>query len=157
MKKLLGIVVIYLSMFNIANANIFNCIIDDYDLPGNKVDIDIVIDVDNFNETALATTRSKVWDFTADDFILTSEGLNGKLIITSNSYTIGKGSYDLFVSANSKKGEATYFKGIFTEGSRTDLIHTVIIEVWSPKMPIYLFLADSPKKVLKGTCKWKNF
>ena len=49
MKKLLWIVVIYLSMFNIANANIFNCIIDDYDLPGNKVDIDIVIEGGCFN------------------------------------------------------------------------------------------------------------
>ena len=155
MKKLLLIILLslFLNQTSFANSNIFNCFIDDYDLPGNKVDIDLVIDVDNFNETALATTRSKVWDFTADDFILTSEGLNGKLIITSSSYIIGKGSYNLFVSANSKKGEPTYFKGIFTEGSRTDLIHTVIIEVWSPKMPIYLFLADSPKKVLKGTCK----
>ena len=111
-----------------------------------------MIDVDNLNKSALATTRSNVWDFTADDFILTSAGHNGKLIITSSSYFIKKGSYDLFVSSNSKKGDPFYFKGIFSENNRTDLIHTVIIEVWSPGMPIYLFLADSPNKVLKGTC-----
>lgn len=134
-------------------ANIFNCIIDDYDLPGNKVLIEIVIDVDSSNKSTLTTVRSEKLEFTSDDFILNSGGYNGKLIITSSTYIIGKGSYNLFVSANSKKGDSTYFKGFFNEKSLTDLIHTVIIEVWSPKMPIYLFLADSPQKVLKGTCK----
>ena len=153
MKKLLGIVVLGLVLSGNAFANIFNCVIDDYNFSGNqKVDISIVIDVDNLNKSALATTRSNVLDFTADDFILTSAGHNGKLIITSSSYFIKKGSYDLFVSSNSKKGDPFYFKGIFSENNRTDLIHTIIIEVWSPSMPIYLFLADSPKKVLKGTC-----
>ena len=153
MKKLLWIVVLGLVLSGNAFANIFNCVIDDYNFSGNqKVDISIVIDVDNLNKSALATTRSNVLDFTADDFILTSAGHNGKLIITSSSYFIKKGSYNLFVSSNSKKGDPFYFKGIFSENARTDLIHTVIIEVWSPSMPIYLFLADSPKKVLKGTC-----
>ena len=152
MKKLLLILALSLSFSSNCFANIFNCIIDDYDLPGNKVLIDIVIDVDSSNESKLTTIRSEKLTFTSDDFILNS-GYNGKLIITSSTYIIGKGSYNLFVSANSKKGDSTYFKGIFYETSLADLIHTVIIEVWSPKMPIYLFLADSPKKVLKGTCK----
>ena len=153
MKKLLWIVVLGLVLSGNAFANIFNCVIDDYNFSGNqKVDISIVIDVDNLNKSALATTRSNVLDFTADDFILTSAGHNGKLIITSSSYFIKKGSYDLFVSSNSKKGDPFYFKVILSENARTHLIHTVIIEVWSPSMPIYLFLADSPNKVLKGTC-----
>ena len=154
MKKLLGIIVFGLILNGNAFANIFNCVIDDYDISGNKVDITIVIDVDNFNKSSLVTTRSMTSNMTADDFIFTLDGRNGKLIITSSSYsTIKKGSYDLFVSSNSKKDDNNYFKGIFTERSLTDLIHTVIIEVWSPEMPIYLFIADSPRKVFKGTCK----
>ena len=153
MKKLLGIVVLGLFLSGNASANIFNCIIDDYDLPGNKVLIDIVIDMDSSNKSNLTTVRRDRLEFTSDDFILNSSGYNGKLIITSSSYIIGKGSYNLYVSANSKKGDSIYFKGIFFESYLSDLIHSVIIEVWSPKMPIYLFLADSPKKVLKGTCK----
>ena len=158
MKKLLGIIVFGLILNGNAFANIFNCVIDDYDISGNKVDITIVIDVDNFNKSSLVTTRSMTSNRTADDFTFTLDGRNGKLIITSSSFfMIKKGSYDLFVSSNSKKDDNNYFKGIFTERSFTDLIHTVIIEVWSPKMPIYLFIADSPRKVFKGTCKWKNF
>ena len=154
MKKLLGIIVFGLILNGNAFANIFNCVIDDYDISGNKVDITIVIDVDNFNKSSLVTTRSMTSNMTADDFIFTLDGRNGKLIITSSSYsTIKKGSYDLFVSSNSKKDDNNYFKGIFTERSLTDLIHTVIIEAWSPEMPIYLFIADSPRKVFKGTCK----
>ena len=152
MKKLLSIIVLSLLFSSNCFANIFNCIIDDYDLAGNKVLIEIVIDVDSSNKSKLTTVRSERLEFTSDDFILNS-GYNGKLIITSSSYIIGKGSYNLFVYDNSKKGDSTYFKGIFYESSLANLIHSVIIEVWSPKMPIYLFLADTPEKVLKGTCK----
>ena len=153
MKKLLGILVLSFLFSSSCFANIFNCIIDDYDLPGNKVLIDIVIDMDSSNKSNLTTVRRGRLEFTSDDFILNGSGYNGKLIITSSSYIIVKGSYNLYVSANSKKGDSTYFKGIFYESNLSDLIHSVIIEVSSPKMPIYLFLADSPKKVLKGTCK----
>ena len=78
---------------------------------------------------------------------------NGKIIITSNGFSLREGSYDMFVFDNSKKGGNNYFKAIFTEGNFEGLMHTVTIKVWENNMPVYLFLSDQPRKVLKGNCE----
>ena len=127
MKKLLGILVLGLLFSNIAYANIFNCKIDDTDFAGNKVLIKLVIDVEDFNYSTLTTSRSNEFDFTSDDFILSSRGNNGSIIITSSNYVLKEGSFDLFVFANAKKGENQFFKAIFTEQNFEGLLHSVII------------------------------
>ena len=152
MKKLLGIVVLVLLLSGNAHANIFNCKIDDTDLAGNRSILKFVIDVDDNNQSTLTTSRFGEFSYTSDDFILSS-GYNGKIIITSNGFSLREGSYYLFVFDNSKKGGGNFFKAIFTESNLVGLMHTVIIQVWENNMPVYLFLSDQPRKVLKGNCE----
>ena len=153
MKKLLAIVVLGLFLSGNAFANIFNCKIDDTDFAGHKSTLKFVIDVNDFNKSTLTTSRFSEFNYTSDDFILSSEGYNGKIIITSNGFSLREGSYNMFVFENSKKGGNNYFKAIFTEGNFEGLMHTITIKVWENNMPVYLFLSDQPRKVLKGNCE----
>ena len=147
MKKLLGIVVLSFLFGKNAYANIFDCEI----VEGANIDLTIVVD-DNIEKTLTTVDNNKL-RFDSDDHIVITSGNNGKLIITESNNLISKGSYDLFVFVNQKKNGTDYFKGIFSQGAHSQLIHTLYIDVTEKHMPVYLHSSWNPNEVLKGTCK----
>ena len=49
--------------------------------------------------------------------------------------------------SNNKDNKISFFT------SRQDRNLDILVEVWKENMPIYIFLSDSPQKVIKGNCK----
>ena len=146
MKKVLAILVLGLLLSGNANAeNIFDCETKE----GN-----LVVKVDDNFDASLITGDPYTGKFRQGDLIMFASGAIGEVIITSRlGFSLAKGSYKMFVTNNTKKGDHNYLKGIFVESEANGLIHSLIIEVWKENMPIYIFLSDSPQKVIKGNCK----
>ena len=146
MKKLLAIVVLGLLLSGNANAeNIFDC---------ETKEGKLVVKVDDNFDARLITGDPDTGIFRQGDLIMSDPGAIGEVIITPRvGFSLAKGSYKLFVTNNTKKGDNNYFKGIFVESTAKGLIHSLIIEVWEENMPIYIFLSNSPQKVIKGNCK----
>ena len=154
MKKLLAIIVLGLLFSgNAYTENIFDCETDDNDLTANVHKGKLVIKVDDNFEARLKTGDPDTGKYREGDLIMSAPGAVGEVIVTSRVGFVAKGSYDLFVSSNTKKGDNNYFKGLFVESAVNGLIHSLTINVWEENMPIYIFLSDNPQKVIKGNCK----
>ena len=148
MKIRLAIIVLGLLFSVNAHAeNIFDC--ETNGIPKGK----LIIKVDDNSEARLKTGDPDTGEFREGDLIMSAPGARGEVIITSQVGLVAKGSYDLFVSSNTKKGDNNYFKGLFVESAVSGIIHSLTINVWEENMPIYIFLSDSPQKVIKGNCK----
>ena len=140
MKKLLGIVVLGLLLSGNAYAGNFKCEI--------HPNLSYIIKVDNFNEQVLATVDPETGKFT-DNSVIHNSGfriLNGEVIeFRGDSSRIFK----LIVLRNSKKGDASGFRGLYFEDS---YVHSIKINTWEDDVPIYIY-NDWTKGQIKGSCK----
>ena len=131
MKKLLAIIVLGLLFSgNAYTENIFDCETNDNDLPANVHKGKLVIKVDDNFEARLKTGDPDTGKYREGDLIMSASGAVGEVIVTSRVGFVAKGSYDLFVSSNTKKGDNNYFKGLFVESAVNGLIHPLTINVW---------------------------
>ena len=104
MKKLLAIVILGLLFIVNANAeNIFDC---------ETKEGKLVVKVDDNFDARLITGDPDTGIFRQGDLIMSDPGAIGEVIITSRLGSTAKGSYKLFVTNNTKKGDHNYFKGI---------------------------------------------
>ena len=96
---------IFIFLFNgSAHAeNIFDCEIDTKDIVGNPISAKLVITVNEDPTATLKTGDTETGVFGEKDFILSHGSHRGKLIITSSSFFLSKGTYDLLVTYNAKK------------------------------------------------------
>ena len=154
MKKFIKIITLILLLIPNAYAeNIFDCVIKTNDIAGNQISAKLVITVDAEPSATLKTGDSETGVFGEKDFILSYGSHRGKLIITSESYFLNKGSYDLFVTYNAEKNSNMYFRGVFSESGFNGLVHSLSINTWEKNMPIYFYLSDRPRSVIQGSCK----
>ena len=130
MKIRLAIIVLGLLFSVNAHAeNIFDCETKDNDLPANVHKGKLVIKVNDNFEARLKTGDPDTGEFREGDLIMSAPGARGEVIITSQVGLVAKGSYDLFVSSNTKKGDNNYFKGLFVESAVSGIIHSLTINV----------------------------
>ena len=156
-RKILLTILTALILSTNVYANIYDCNIKDSFNNGMFVEANLVISVDENSEPKpLVTINPKTGIYERGDIIVSSDldGRIGQLIVTSQTGGfLNKGSYQLYVSRNSKPGSYNYFTGVFHEPSANvgDIVHSLTISPWN--MQIYVFLSDQPEKVFKGTCK----
>ena len=140
MKKLLGIIALCLLLSGNAYAGNFKCEIHS--------NLSYIIKVDNFNEQVLATINPETGKFN-DNSVIHNFGfrvLNGEVIeFRGDSSRIFK----LIVLSNSKKGDASSFRGLYFEDG---YVHSIKINTWEDDVPIYIY-NDWIKNEIKGSCK----
>ena len=140
MKKLSLYIFLFLMWCNVGFTENFKCEI--------HPNLTYIIKVDNFNEQVLATINPETGKFN-DNSVIHNFGfrvLNGEVIeFRGDSSRIFK----LIVLSNSKKGDASSFRGLYFEEG---YVHSIKIKTWEDDVPIYIY-NDWTKNEIKGSCK----